>query len=82
MVQSLPLLLVALFCVFARVICKRMCNSYCFKRLTENFFFFKFLEAFEVEDGVLVLGTSDFDEAIEAHPQILVEFYAPWYSTV
>lgn len=33
---------------------------------------------FEVEDGVLVLGTDDFDEAVAAHPQLLVEFYAPW----
>ncbi|XP_030638258.1 protein disulfide-isomerase isoform X1 [Chanos chanos] len=30
------------------------------------------------EDDVLVLNKSNFEEALKAHPNLLVEFYAPW----
>jgi protein disulfide-isomerase A1 len=30
------------------------------------------------EDGVLVLDGSNFDQALAAHPKLLVKFYAPW----
>merc|ERR1711970_575749 len=33
---------------------------------------------FEKEDGVLVLGQDDFDDAVAAHDYVLAEFYAPW----
>ncbi|XP_065503995.1 LOW QUALITY PROTEIN: protein disulfide-isomerase [Caloenas nicobarica] len=32
----------------------------------------------EEEDGVLVLRAASFEQALAAHPYLLVEFYAPW----
>merc|ERR1712226_539050 len=33
---------------------------------------------YEKEDGVLVLGDSDFAAAVADHDYLLAEFYAPW----
>merc|ERR1712226_648517 len=33
---------------------------------------------YEKEDGVLVLGDSDFADAVASHDYLLAEFYAPW----
>jgi hypothetical protein len=32
-----------------------------------------------VEDGVIVLNDTNFDEELVKHKSILVEFYAPWW---
>jgi len=39
---------------------------------------FVFTHDFKTEEGVLVLGDDTFDHALEHHPVMLVEFYAPW----
>ena len=35
-------------------------------------------EAIETEEEVMVLNDDNFDEAIQNHEFVLVEFYAPW----
>ena len=36
------------------------------------------IQAIETEKGVLVLNKDNFDEQLEKHEHLLVEFYAPW----
>lgn len=33
----------------------------------------------EIEEGVIVLNNSNFDEEIAKYEHLLVEFYAPWW---
>jgi len=35
--------------------------------------------AAELDEGVIVLTDENFDEQVKKHPNILVEFYAPWW---
>ena len=35
--------------------------------------------ALPLEDGVLVLDDTNWEEATSSHDLLLVEFYAPWY---
>lgn len=34
--------------------------------------------AYELDGDVLVLGASDYDQAVKEHEFLLAEFYAPW----
>ena len=34
--------------------------------------------SFKKEDGVIVVDASNFDDAVKAHPHLVLEFYAPW----
>lgn len=37
------------------------------------------VNAAEVDEGVLVLTDTNFDEELEKYDYLLVEFYAPWW---
>lgn len=42
------------------------------------FYFMQALAQFPEEDNVIVLTSSNFDQALKVYPKLLVEFYAPW----